>query len=357
MCSLDDLPTSNRRLPARPGDLSLGRLSIRSRVFLAPLSGITDVPFRRLVRSFGTEVVYSEMVASGELIRNDADSRQRAGADGLGLHAVQLAGREASAMRRAAEIVAAEGADVIDINMGCPAKKVVGGLSGSALMRDLDQALRLIEATVAGAGSVPVTLKMRLGWDRSSLNAPDLAVRAEGAGVRLVTVHGRTRDQFYTGAADWPAIAAVSRAVSIPVVANGDLQSMADLDAMLQASEADAAMIGRGACGRPWFPALVGGHIDRDRMRQGFADLVVAHYDSMLEFYGEQAGLRHARKHLGWYLDRWEAAAGLRLMADRAELMRATDSELVRARLRSLFGATTLSDVEPDLPASLRQAA
>ncbi|KQQ89914.1 tRNA-dihydrouridine synthase [Aureimonas sp. Leaf324] len=354
---MDDLPTFDGRLSARPDDLSLGSLAIRSRVFLAPLSGITDVPFRRLVRSFGTEVVYSEMVASGELIRNDAESRQRAGADGLGLHAVQLAGREAVAMRRAAEIVAAEGADVIDINMGCPAKKVVGGLSGSALMRDLDQALRLIEATVAGAGSVPVTLKMRLGWDRSSLNAPDLAVRAEGAGIRLVTVHGRTRDQFYEGAADWAAIAAVSRAVSIPVVANGDLQSVADLATMLQASEADAAMIGRGACGRPWFPALVGGHLDRDRMRQSFGDLVVAHYDSMLEFYGQQAGLRQARKHLGWYLDRWEAATGSRLAGDRAELMRAADPALVRARLRSLLGAATLSDVEPDLSTSLRQAA
>ncbi len=177
-------------------------------------------------------------------------------------------------------------------------------------MRDLDHALRLIEATVAGAGSVPVTLKMRLGWDRTSLNAADLAVRAEGAGVRLVTVHGRTRDQFYTGQADWPAIAEVSRGVSIPVVANGDLQSRAHLDTMLRESQADAVMIGRASCGRPWFPALVAGLLGAGRMGESFADLILDHHEAMLAFYGEQAGIRHARKHLGWYLDRFESALG-----------------------------------------------
>ncbi|WP_245414985.1 tRNA dihydrouridine synthase [Aureimonas flava] len=332
-------------------------MSVRSRVFLAPLSGITDVPFRRLVRSFGTQLVYSEMVASGELVRNDQESLQRAGADGLGLHAVQLAGREADAMRRAAEIVAGQGADLIDINMGCPAKKVVGGLSGSALMRDLDHALRLIQATVEGAGAVPVTLKMRLGWDRESVNADQLAVRAQGAGVQLVTVHGRTRDQFYTGSADWGAIAAVSRAVAIPVVANGDLQRRADLGGMLRASGAAAAMVGRAACGRPWFPSLVADALDPARMARGFADLVLDHYDAMLDFYGPQAGLRQARKHLGWYLDRFEASVGASAPADRTDLMRATDAGRVRAIVRDLMGAVRLSDVEPEFGQPARQAA
>ncbi|WP_279478625.1 tRNA dihydrouridine synthase DusB [Aureimonas sp. SK2] len=357
MCS----HSAEKRNPCAPSaqtnDLSIGSLAVRSRVFLAPLSGITDIPFRRLVRSFGTEMVYSEMVASGELVRDDAESRQRAGADGAGLHAVQLAGRDAQAMRRAAEIVADAGADLIDINMGCPAKKVVGGLSGSALMRDLDHALRLVEATVAGAGGVPVTLKMRLGWDRSSLNAADLALRAEGAGVRLVTVHGRTRDQFYTGQADWVAIADVSRAVSIPVVANGDLQSCSDLAPMLRASGADAVMIGRASCGRPWFPALVAGVLDPAAMRMRLAELVLDHHAAMLDFYGAAAGLRHARKHLGWYLDRFEAGTGADVRAERAELMRAGDPASVHATVRALFGDVRLADVEPELAPAVRQAA
>lgn len=357
MCSQYATSRKFGEQPVRSGDLSIGRLAVRSRVFLAPLSGITDIPFRRLVRTFGTEIVYSEMVASGELVRKDQESLQRAGADGGGLHAVQLAGREADAMRQAAEIVASHGADLIDINMGCPAKKVVGGLSGSALMRDLDHALRLIDATVDGAGDVPVTLKMRLGWDRSSLNAADLALRAENAGVRLVTVHGRTRDQFYTGAADWAAIGAVSRTVSIPVVANGDLQSRADLGAMLGASGADAVMIGRAACGRPWFPALVEGTLDPLRMDECFADLVLAHHGEMLRFYGTQAGMRHARKHLGWYLDLYERATGANVSADRADLMRAIEAERVCSMVRAVFGKTRLRDVEPEFDASLRRAA
>ncbi len=302
-------------------------------------------------------MVYSEMVASGELVRADAESLKRAAADGAGLHAIQLAGREAKAMRDAAAIVAEQGANLIDINMGCPAKKVVGGLSGSALMRDLDHALRLIEATVEGAGPVPVTLKMRLGWDRSCMNAAELAVRAEGAGVQLVTVHGRTRDQFYTGKADWPAIGDVARAVSIPVVANGDLQNRSDLAPMLAASGADAAMIGRASCGRPWFPALVAGLLDPARMGESFADLVLDHHAEMLAFHGQVAGVRHARKHLGWYLDRFEAATGADLASDRGEMMRATEPERVRSIVARLFGAARLSDVEPELALPALRAA
>lgn len=320
-----------------------------AQVFLAPLSGITDVPFRTLVRSFGTKMVYSEMVASGEILKGDAESRMRAGADGQGLHAVQLAGRDADAMEAAARLVAGEGADLVDINMGCPAKKVVGGLSGASLMRDLDQATRLIEATVRGAGTVPVTLKMRLGWDRTSINAPELARRAEGAGIRLVTVHGRTRDQFYEGAADWTAIRAVKAAVSIPVVANGDLVTAEQLAPMREASGADAVMVGRGACGRPWFPAVLAGQMSEASWRRSLADLVAAHYEAMLRHYGATVGVRHARKHLGWYLDGFADATGSDLAADRSALLREGDPTLVARRLKALFGRSTIADVErPD---------
>ncbi len=277
-------------------------------VLLAPLAGITDLPFRRLVSRFGAGLVVSEMVASQEVVQARPLARARAELGfGEGATAVQLAGREPYWMAEAARYVEAQGARVIDINMGCPARKVTTGYSGSALMKDPDHALRLIEAVV-GAVSVPVTLKTRLGWDDACLNAPDLARRAEDAGVRMVTIHGRTRCQFYSGHADWAAIRAVRQAVRIPVIANGDIVDAASARAALAASGADGVMVGRGAQGAPWRLAQIAAALyarPAPVVPQGaaLADLVIAHYEDMLSFYGADLGAKVARKHLGWYLE------------------------------------------------------
>jgi tRNA-dihydrouridine synthase B len=287
--------------------LRIGQLELSNRVILAPMSGVTDAPFRRLAAQLGAGLVVSEMAACAALARSRPDVRLRVEGQGIGLHVVQIAGCERHWMAEGARIAVGAGAQVVDINMGCPAKHVTNGDAGSALMRDLDHAEKLIEATIA-AVSVPVTLKMRLGWDDRSRNAAELARRAEAAGVRMVTVHGRTRCQFYTGTADWRAVRAVKESVSIPIVVNGDVTSHDEAVAALAASGADAVMIGRGAQGRPWFPGQVARYLATGRREVPPAlehqlALVTDLYDEMLAHHGVRIGSKHARKHLAWALD------------------------------------------------------
>ncbi|MCH2095500.1 MAG: tRNA dihydrouridine synthase DusB [Rhodobacteraceae bacterium] len=277
-------------------------------VLLSPLAGITDLPFRSLVARFGAGLVVSEMIASQELVQGKVGVREKAELGmALANTSVQLAGRDPFWMAEAARMVEANGARIIDINMGCPAKKVVGGYSGSALLRDLDHALTLIDAVV-GAVSIPVTLKTRLGWDHDCLNAADLAQRAEAAGIKMITIHGRTRCQFYKGQADWAAIRSIKDAVRIPVIANGDIVDAQTARQAIDQSGADGVMIGRGAQGRPWLLAQVAAELyglTPPDIPRGYAlsDMVCEHYQDMLRFYGPELGLRVARKHLGWYMD------------------------------------------------------
>ena len=288
----------------RPKPLKIGGIIIANPVLLAPMSGVTDAPFRRLTAALGAGLVVSEMTASDDLVNGRPMSLLRCEATGIGPHAVQLAGCETKWMAEGARVAEANGAEIIDINMGCPARHVTGGQSGSALMRDLDHALTLIEATIA-AVKVPVTLKMRLGWDDRSLNAPELARRAETAGVQMITVHGRTRCQFYKGVADWSAVRAVKHAISVPLVVNGDITSYEDTVCALEQSGADAVMVGRGAQGQPWLP----GQIAR-RLETGIVEAppplaeqlnhIRALYAELCSHYGLRIGLRHARKPVSY---------------------------------------------------------
>jgi tRNA-dihydrouridine synthase B len=304
--------------------IQIGPVQIDDPVLLAPMSGVTDEPYRKLVRRSGCGLVVSEMIASGAMIRAVREEIQKLASDCAEEYpmAVQLAGWDPADMAEAARLNEARGAAIIDINMGCPAKKVVNKLAGSALMRDEALAGRIIEAVV-NAVSVPVTLKMRTGWDDADRNAPRLARIAEEAGVQMLTVHGRTRCQMYTGHADWSFIGEVKRAVAIPVVANGDIESVDDAAECLRISSADGVMIGRGAYGRPWFPNQVARFL-RDGTRLADPSLeaqhatLLEHVDAMLSHYGARTGSRIARKHIGWYTKGLPDSARFRQMIHNA---------------------------------------
>ena len=329
-----------------PDFMHIGGISVPNPVILAPMTGVTDAPFRRLVSQLGAGLVVSEMTACELLIRGRPDAVLRAEGQGIGTHVVQLAGCEPHWMAEGARIAEAAGAQIIDINMGCPSKYVAVKQSGSALMRDLDHALTLIEATV-GAASVPVTLKMRLGWDDASINAPELARRAQDAGVQMITVHGRTRCQFYKGSADWKAIRAVRAAITIPLVVNGDIRNFDDADVARRVSGADAVMIGRAAQGRPWLPGQIARYLQTGRREQTpplatQLVLISALYEEMLAHHGLRIGLRHARKHLGWALDAAAASAGVALetlKSWRANVLTSDDPAAARRRLAQAFDA------------------
>ena len=326
----------------RPITLGTGAHSVRldTPVILAPMSGVTDLPFRRMAKQLGAGLVVSEMIASWAMVHeNQATLRMARVVDDSGPNAVQLAGCDPAAMAEAARVAVGQGATLIDINFGCPVKKVaVGQSAGSALMRDEVAAARLLEATV-NAVSVPVTLKMRMGWDHTNLNAPSLARVAEQCGIQMVTVHGRTRQQFYTGTADWRFIAQVKAATRLPVIANGDILTVDDAAEALRQSEADGVMVGRGCYGRPWFLAQVaqflttGARVPDPTLTQ-HKQLMLQHYQGMLDHFGTNAGLRLARKHVSWYSRGLHGSAEFRVAVNQL-----SEPEKVVALIHAFFDA------------------
>lgn len=320
--------------------MRIGSLHLEGRAFLAPMAGVTDLAMRRIALRFGASAAVGEMVGASALARGDVEARQRLDGSGIDAHIVQIAARDPAGVAETARQAEAAGARLIDINMGCPCKRVTGGLAGAALMREPALAAELVRAAV-GAVSVPVSVKMRLGWDESSRNAAELARLVEAEGAVMVTVHGRTRAQFYEGKADWRAIAAVKSAVKIPVVANGDCASPQDAAAMLAASGADAVMVGRAAQGRPWLVGdiahfLATGHRRAEPSAMARLEAALEHLDGLLIAMGANMGLRHVRKHLSAYAEQAEGEAEERARLRRA-LVAADSAAEARGLLRRLF--------------------
>lgn len=328
--------------------IQIGKHKIASKIWVAPMSGVTDLPFRRLLHELGAGLVVSEMIASEELAKGNAETLRRAAGGGVvDPLVIQLAGRETRWMSEGAKRAVDAGADIVDINMGCPARKVTKGLSGSALMKTPDHALDLIKATV-DAVNVPVTLKMRLGWDHDMLNAPNIARRAEESGVQLITVHGRTRCQFYTGEADWAAVRDTVEAVDIPVIVNGDIRSANDVSQSITQSGACGAMVGRGLLGQPWaildmqraageaVPARIFSLSDK-------LAIILSHLDGSLALYGASKGVRMFRKHLAAYIEHadvdWQQSD---MTSTRSRLCQINDADILRDELRALYNAAQI---------------